>query len=94
MHAMDHELTALKAEMKALQAKMKAHDFILAAVAAHIQAIMMPGFLAAAFDSAASTAARLGEDRESREVLPLVLDNIKYMRTAFDCVSTRESHGH
>jgi hypothetical protein len=91
---MDRELAALKVEMQTLRAQLKAHDFVLAALAAHIQVVTVPGFLASAFDSAANTAAQIGRDRDDNDVLPLVLNHIKRMRAAFDGSFIRPGHGH
>jgi hypothetical protein len=91
---MDRELAALKVEMQTLRAQLKAHDFVLAALAAHIQVVTVPGFLAWAFDSAANTAAQIGRDRDDNDVLPLVPNHIKRMRAAFDGSFIRPGHGH
>jgi hypothetical protein len=57
MNALPDDIAMLQAQLESLEARSRAHDLLLAAIAAHLQALIaVPGFLASAFDSAAMTA--------------------------------------
>lgn len=84
---MSDDLATLRAELRQLRAHQMAQDFIIAALAAHLQAVTMPGFLAAAFDSAATTASRMSLQRDNDEILQEALRHIEQVRSAFAMAS-------
>jgi hypothetical protein len=88
---MPDDLDTLRDELRLLRAHAAAQDLIIAAIAAHLQAVTLPGFLAAAFDSAAATASRMN-CRGPEDIRPQTWAHIERMRSAFDAATQTSRH--
>lgn len=86
MSALPDDIAMLQAQLESLEARSRAHDLLLAALAAHLQALItIPGFLASAFDSAAMTANSLMiSNQNDTSISAQTLKHIEQLRATFD----------
>jgi hypothetical protein len=86
MNALPDDITMLQAQLESLEARSRAHDLLLAAIAAHLQALIaVPGFLASAFDSAAMTANSLMmSNRSDASISAQTVQHIEQLRGTFN----------
>jgi hypothetical protein len=79
-------IAMLEAQLESLEARSRAHDLLLAAIAAHLQALItIPGFLASAFDSAAVAAnSLLMSNRSDASISAQTVQHIEQLRATFN----------
>ena len=84
------DIAMLEAKLESLEARSRAHDLLLAAIAAHLQALItIPGFLASAFDSAAMAANSLMmSNRSDASISAQTVQHIEQLRATFNPRST------
>ena len=85
MNTLPDDIATLEAQLESLEARSRAHDLLLAAIAAHLQALIsVPGFLASAFDSAAMTANSLTmSDNSDASISAQTVHHIEQLRDTF-----------
>jgi hypothetical protein len=86
MNASPDDVAMLQAQLESLEARSRAHDLLLAAIAAHLQALItIPGFLASAFDSVAMTANSLVMyNRSDASICAQAVQHIEQLRETFN----------
>jgi hypothetical protein len=86
MNGLPDDIATLQTQLESLEARSRAHDLLLAAIAAHLQALItIPGFLASAFDSAAMTAnALMMSNRSDASISARTLEHIEQLRATFN----------